>query len=182
LSNFRTALQWLAVQPSVDPGRLVVLGISYGGQAALLSGAYFPDLVRGVVTCTSYAFAGASVPDQTDAAWSIGGEPVPARNAIPVERIAGPVLAFGGGKDAISNSSETVQGIVARARAHGRADIVGRVYPDAGHGVGCRIPNIPVGDEVPGTNVYAGGTPATNAAAAVATWPLVLGFLRTLHA
>ena len=181
LEYFRTALQWLAVQPGVDPKWLVVVGISYGGQAALLSGGYFPDLVRGVVTCTSGAFAGASVPDQTDAAWSIGGEPVLARSAIPVEKIGGPVLAFGGGKDAISNSAEAVREIVARARAHGRTDIVGHVYADAGHGVGCRVPNLPVGDEVPGTNVYAGGTPATNAAAAVATWPLVLRFLRTLQ-
>jgi dienelactone hydrolase len=181
LEYFRSALQWLAAQPGIDPRQLVVFGASYGGQAALLSGAYFPELVHGVITCSGGASAGASVPDQSDAAWSLGGKPVPARSAIPVERIAGPVLAFGGGKDAIADSAEAVREIVSRARAHGRHDIVGHIYPDAGHGVGCRVPNIPVGDEVPGTNVWAGGTPETNASAAVATWPLMLRFLRNLR-
>jgi dienelactone hydrolase len=183
LEYFRKALQWLSTQRGVDPRRLVVLGISYGGRAALLSGANFPDLVRGVVTCTGGARAGASIPDQTDAAWSIGGKPIAAASPIPVEQIAGTVLAFGAGKDAIGDSADAVRDLIARARAHGRDNVVGRIYPNAGHGVGCGIPNLPGADAIPttaGTSVWTGGTPAANSAAAAAAWPLALRYFGKL--
>lgn len=48
LEYFRRAFEWLGRQPGVDPAKLVVLGISRGGEAALLLGSTYPDLVHGV--------------------------------------------------------------------------------------------------------------------------------------
>jgi dienelactone hydrolase len=184
LEYFQAALRWLAARPGVDPGRLVVYGVSRGGEAALLVGATFPDLVHGVVSCTGSAYVLGSTPPGA-AAWTYGGTPIAERGAIPVERIAGPVLAFFGGKDGIGDPTPSEQEIASRARRSGRKDIVVKVYPDAGHGTGCRIPNAPTGDEyplAPGTTLYGGGTPTSNAEAAAAAWPLVLRFLRDLRA
>jgi dienelactone hydrolase len=48
LEYFAQALRWFARQPEVEAGRIAVLGISRGGELALLLGATFPDL-RAVV-------------------------------------------------------------------------------------------------------------------------------------
>jgi dienelactone hydrolase len=183
LEYFETALRWLASQPGVDPQRLVVLGVSRGGEAALLVGATFPDLVHGVVECTGSANVNGSVPEG-DAAWTLAGKPVP-YGPIPTERIAGPVIAFGGGKDGFGDSAQSVRDIVARARAHGRKDVVGHIYANAGHGVGCVMPNQPLVGQMeymvaPSTYIDRGGTLAANEQAAAASWPLLLRFLRTL--
>jgi hypothetical protein len=47
------------------------------------------------------------------------------------EQIAGPVLVTGGGKDGIWPSGLFMRMIVERARAYGRTDIVGHIYPKA---------------------------------------------------
>jgi dienelactone hydrolase len=113
LEYFQTALRWLGSQPGVDPRRLVVVGVSRGGEAALLVGATFGGLVHGVISCTGSANVNGSFPEG-DAAWTLGGKPVP-YGRIPVEQIAGPVLAFGGGHDAVGNSAAAVQQIVDEA-------------------------------------------------------------------
>jgi dienelactone hydrolase len=184
LEYFATALHWLASRPGVDPQRLVVLGVSRGGEAALLVGATFPDLVHGAISCTGSADVQGSFPPG-DAAWTLAGKPV-ADGPIPVERIAGPVLAFGGGQDGVGNSAVSVREIVDRARAHGRRDIVGHVYATAGHGVGCVMPKQPLVGQMeymigPSTYLERGGTVAANEQAAAASWPLVLQFLRKLR-
>lgn len=48
LEDARRALRTLAVQPGVDPGRLVLVGHGEGGWKALRLAAEFPDWVRGV--------------------------------------------------------------------------------------------------------------------------------------
>ena len=118
--------------------------------------------------------------------WTVGGQPIP-YGPIPVERIAGPVLVTGGGKDAALPSAIFTQWIVERARTYGRTDIVGRIYPKAGHSVGCDVPNVPpfqvvVAKDGFGRRVvlYTGGTRVANALAAAASWPLVPRFLRAL--
>jgi len=184
LEYFRTALRWLAAQPGVDPRRIVVLGVSRGGEAALLASAMFPDLVHGAISCTGSADVQGSVPEG-DAAWTLNGTPVPAGTPIAVERTAGPVLAFFGGKDGFGDPTLSERELVARARAHGRRDIVVHVYPNAGHGVGCVVPNVPLVGQMeyavaPSTYVNRGGTLAANEQAAAAASSLVLRFLRTL--
>ena len=176
---FAKALRWLGAQPGVDPQRVIVLGLSLGGEAALLLGATYPELVHGVVACTTNA-------QVTRPIWTVGGQPIP-YGPIPVERIAGPVLVTGGGKDAALPSAIFTQWIVERARTYGRTDIVGRIYPKAGHSVGCDVPNVPPSQVVVAKDgfgrrvvLYTGGTRVANALAAAASWPLVPRFLRTL--
>jgi dienelactone hydrolase len=181
LEYFAEALTWLAAQPGVDARRLVVLGISRGAEAALLLGATFPNLVHGVVSCTGSSEVLGAFPGP-GAAWTLRGKPVPP-GPLMVEKVGGPVLAFGGGKDAIGPSAQAVRAIVSRARSHGRRDVVGRVYPQAGHGIGCIVPNVPLANAVrigPSTYVATGGTPSSNEQAAARSWPLVPKFLSNL--
>src|SRR2546423_12920781 len=49
LEYFVKALSWLRSQPGVDPAHLFTYGVSRGSEAALLLGALYPDLVRGVI-------------------------------------------------------------------------------------------------------------------------------------
>jgi dienelactone hydrolase len=48
LEYFQRAISWLAKQPDVDPTRITLIGSSRGGEAALLIGATYPQLVRAV--------------------------------------------------------------------------------------------------------------------------------------
>jgi dienelactone hydrolase len=181
LEYFAKALRWLATQPGVDPNRIVVYGVGRGAEASLLVGSTYPELVHGVVVSSPSADVLGGIPGPS-AAWTLGGKPVP-EGPIPVWRIAGPVLAFGGGKDLAYSSAYAVDELVERARDHGRPDITGRVYPDAGAGVGFGIPNLPTyGRVIKLGNHYigVGGTPGANVRAWAASWPLVLRFVRKL--
>jgi dienelactone hydrolase len=181
LEYFAKALRWLAAQPGVDPNRVLIYGVSRGGEAALLLGATYPELVHGVIACTPSADVNPAYPGP-GVAWTLGGQPVPL-GPIPVWQIAGPVFATGGGKDLVWPSAYAVHEITDRARAHGRPDIGGRVYADAGHGVGYGVPNLPVYGKVIKLGnhfIGIGGTPGANVRAWAASWPLVLRFIRTL--
>jgi len=73
----------------------------------------------------------------------------------------------------LGDSASATRELVNVAHASGRANGVGEVSPSAGHGVGCRIPNIPAEAEAKvsaGTFLTLGGAPAANSEAA-ATWP-----------
>jgi dienelactone hydrolase len=174
LEYFEKALQWLASQPSVDPNRITVIGVSRGGEAALLTAASYPNLVHGVVVCTTSSHVlGAYPPPASGAAWTINGKAI-LTGLLPVDKITAPTLIFGGGKDEIGDSASATRELVNFAHAHGRANVIGKVYPFAGHGVGCRIPNIPAAAEAEvsvGTFLTLGGTAAANSEAAAASWP-----------
>jgi dienelactone hydrolase len=182
LEYFEKALRWLGEQPGVDPRRLVVAGISRGGEAALLLGATYPDLVHGVVACTPSADVLPSTRG-IGFAWTLRGKPVPL-GPIPVEAIGGAAWVTGGGKDEISDSAQAVRDILSRAKAHGRTNVTGAVYAGAGHAVGCVIPNQPLPEQFslgPGGGYFErGGTPTANEAAAAASWPHVFRLLRSL--
>jgi dienelactone hydrolase len=176
LEYFATALRWLGTQPGVDPNRIAVLGVSRGGELALLLAAAFPDLVHGAIACTTASHVLGADPGT---AWTLGGKPVPF-GLLPVDKISAPTLITGGGQDEIVDSAPATKQLLAFAHSHGRTNVVGRVYPKAGHGVGCRQPNLPIPSEVeesPGTFLSLGGTPAANAEAATAAWPVLLRFL-----
>ena len=177
---FEKALRWLGSRPGVDPKRVVVLGVSRGAEAALLLGGTYPDLAHGVVACTTDSQVLGAVGGGP--AWTLGGNPIPL-GPIPVERIVGPVLVSGGGKDEVVDSAQGVRDIVSRARAYGVNDVTGKIYPAAGHGIGCITPNVPLTGEIqigPSSYAETGGTPAANELAAAASWPLVLRLLRSL--
>ena len=74
LEYLETALKWLARQKEVDPERIVVLGYSRGGELALMLGARFPQLVRGVIAVVPSGVRWSSVHDVDRAAWTLGGK------------------------------------------------------------------------------------------------------------
>jgi dienelactone hydrolase len=179
LEYFATALRWLGTQPGVDPNRIAVLGVSRGGELALLLAAAFPDLVHGAIACTTASHVLGADPG---IAWTLAGKPVPF-GLLPVDKISAPTLITGGGKDEIIDSASATKELLTLAHSHGRTNVVGRVYPNAGHGVGCRQPNLPIPSEVeesPGMFLSLGGTSAANAEAAAAAWPVLLRFLNEL--
>jgi dienelactone hydrolase len=155
LEYFRTALEWLAARPDVDPSRIFVSGGSRGAEAALLLAANFPDLVHGVIASSPDNVAVCSAATG-ESSWTLNGDPVacshyrgPAGDnpaaAIPVEKIRGPLFMDCGRLDAIKNSCGAGQAILDRLAAH---HVAGPhlllAYPRAGHLVDSMIPYWPV--------------------------------------
>jgi dienelactone hydrolase len=153
LEYFTRALKLLRAQPEVDPDHVLVAGESRGGEAALLLGAHFPELVNGVIAgVPSSVVNPGERPDTSKPAWTLGGRPLPAvspsefghpnppgkaRAVIPVERIGGPVLLTCGEQDLRWPSCGYVDAIITRLRAHRFAHPVTALrYPDAGHLIG----------------------------------------------
>jgi dienelactone hydrolase len=188
LEYFRSALRWLRQQPGVDPSKVVVLGISRGGECALLLGTVYPELVHGVVSYvgsslvwgTQYTVSGPY--DPPEASWTLAGKPVPFATGsgvdpeavIPVEKIAGPIFLVGAVLDNVWPSANFANEIVARLRQHQRTDYASLVYYNAGHAVGAAVPNVAVG-------AWGGGTLAGDAQARVDSWPKLLAFLDRLR-
>jgi BAAT / Acyl-CoA thioester hydrolase C terminal len=113
LEYFARALRRLRSRPDVDPNRVAVIGISRGGEAALLIGATYPRLVHGVVALVPSNVVNPS-PDGRSTSWTLNGRAVPQVRpeefgdpdptstpdaVIPAERITGPVLTASGGLD-----------------------------------------------------------------------------------
>jgi dienelactone hydrolase len=152
LEYFTKALAVLRAQPGVDRRRLVVMGASRGGEAALLLGAHFPELVDGVVANVPSSVVNPSGPDASQPAWTLRGRPLPAvgtagfgqadpaanpQAVIPVERIGGPILLTCGALDLVWPSCAHLDAITSRldARRFGHP-VTALRYPDAGHLVG----------------------------------------------
>jgi dienelactone hydrolase len=83
LERIQKALQWLRDQPNVEPvdDRIPVMGVSKGGELALLAAATFPELVGPVVAYTpsSVVWEGidsASPRPPGRSSWSLDGRPV----------------------------------------------------------------------------------------------------------
>jgi dienelactone hydrolase len=152
LEYFIGALKLLRARPGVDPRHVLVAGESRGGEAALLLGAHFPQLVNGVIAGVPSSVVNPGLPDTSRQAWTPGGRPLPAvspsefgqpnppgqqRAVIPVERIGGSVLLACGQQDLVWPSCAYVDAISARLRAHRFAHPVTALrYRDAGHLVG----------------------------------------------
>ena len=184
LEYFARAVAWLGRRPAVDPRRLVVYGESRGSEAALELGVHYPALVHGVVAIVpssevnpgNVTYGAGVVP-----AWTFRGQAIPFTGSaanIPVERIRGPILVAGGGRDLVWPSYYHAQDIAERSRQRHGPRVVVDDYPDAGH-FGYAVPNLPSGDAfyVAGQRRPIGGTTAANAAARADLWPRILRFL-----
>ena len=152
LEYFTSALEVLRAQPGVDPDHVLVAGESRGGEAALLLGAHFPQLVSGVIAGVPSSVVHPGLPDAIRPAWTLRDRPLPAvspsevglptppgkaRAVIPVERIRGPILLTCGEQDVVWPSCGYVDAITARLRAHRFAHPVTALrYRDAGHLIG----------------------------------------------
>ena len=191
LEYFASALRRLGAQPDVDPRRIVVVGVSRGGEAALLIGATYPRLVHGVVGLVPSNVVNPSLNGRS-AAWTLAGRPVPHvraedyRDPDPVrtpdavmraERVAGPILTASGGLDELWPSYDYTATLHERLAAHRFA------YPhrdlrfeSAGHGLGAAIPYLPTA-----TDRRLGGSAAADEAAKAALWPRILGFIGGLR-
>jgi dienelactone hydrolase len=183
IEYFGTAAKVLSEQPGVANRHVIVGGFSRGTEAALLAAQNYPALVRGVLLYAPNYVAGAGYPVGNNA-WTLGGKPVP-RLAIPVDRIAGQVLAVAGGKDAVwpslAQSEQLMQLLVDAGDRSAHRTLE---YPAAGHIVGS-YPYTPQGtrsltNKVIGDDDWSGGDPAVNAAARADGWPKVLAFLKSV--
>lgn len=174
-------------------GRVAVLGISRGSEAALLLGAHFPDLVGGVAAYVPSSVANVGLgPTPGAPAWTLGGQPVPTAPLrefgdpspadaplaiIPVEDVRGPILLVSGTDDHLWPSSRYAAAIVARLDAtRDPFPHQSLVYKGAGHGVGGPIPYAPEAPPIVGSHNL-GGSPAANARGREDSWPKLLAFL-----
>jgi dienelactone hydrolase len=182
LEYFVGTLRWMRKRPEVDPGHIVTFGVSRGGEPSLLLASTFPHLVHGAVDYVGADVAIGSPADVKQPAWTYRGKPLPV--SIPVNRIAGPVFAVGGGADRLWPSGFYVHDLEQELRGHDRRDVM-LVYPHAGHLVGLVVPDQP---ELTTTldSIYGkldlGGSPQADEAAREDSWPRLLHFLATLTA
>jgi dienelactone hydrolase len=183
LEYFQRGLEWLGRQPGVDPSKLVMMGVSRGGEGALLIASVYPELVHASVGYVPNAYVWPGYPDTTEPAWTLNGQPVPhvdfdgppkEAETIKVERIAGPVFVVGAGLDQLWRSAEYVLQIAGRLRAHGRTDFAALTYKSAGHSIGIGLPYLRT------ATLSLGGSPAADAKARDDSWPKLLAFLERL--
>jgi dienelactone hydrolase len=183
------ACAWLRAQDLVEVLPPCVVGLSRGGELALLAASLTPDEVGPVA-----ALVGSGVPwgawgpgtDVLQTGWRFAGEPVAqmvedeadpnaciddegmvAAAEIPVERANGPVLLLSGEDDAMWPSARLSRIAEARAAREGAADRATHVaYPHAGHF--CTTPpGFPLTSE---DVVRNGGSRAGNQAARLDSW------------
>src|SRR6185436_15110426 len=195
LEYFATALQWMSAQPSVDPSRVGVLGLSRGAELALLLGTIHRDVHAVVAYMPSNVIVRGCCDAGTPVAWTLGGRAVaPAQSApmrrsmtmdrpeIPVERINGAVLLISGRDDEVWASTEMADAIMARLRQHRFAHpFVHLAYDHAGHGIGRPFTSTMELNSrrhpLSGRIVRMGGTPSGTARARADSWRQMLAFV-----
>lgn len=164
LETFDRAIQWMRLQPEVAADRIGVLGGSKGAEAALLIATRHPEL-RAVVATMPSSVIWAGVNWKTfishPSSWSLDGRPLDylrlasfdrktvssvyrevlspskaqERAAIPVERIAAPVLLVCGEDDTMWPSCSMARQLEMRATRFGHPRVTVLAYPNAGHAV-----------------------------------------------
>lgn len=176
LDYFARGFRWLGRQDGVDPHRMAISGASRGSEAALLMGADFPQLVRGVIGMVPSADVNTGL-EGVATAWRLHGRPVP-DGPIAVERIRGPVLTVSGGADAQWNSTVYARRIARRREAHHAPyHDVALHYPGAGHAIALPVPALPPPNP---SDIGSGGSALADAAAREDAWPRILAFMDQL--
>jgi dienelactone hydrolase len=77
LEYFAAAMAWLGRQPEVDGERMAVMGMSKGGELALLLGGYFPELVRAVIAVAPSAVVWPGFGKGLSSSWTYNSHPLP---------------------------------------------------------------------------------------------------------
>lgn len=84
LEYFERTISWLRAQPNVQSGRVAVMGVSKGGELAVLLGATYPEHVGAVVgySASSIVWRGGPYGPQSllarpRSSWMLRGEPLP---------------------------------------------------------------------------------------------------------
>lgn len=182
LEYFLAALRVLreAVASAVP---LVVLGMSRGSEAAMLTAIHSGGCVDAVVAAVPGNVVAGSWPPGGPA-WLLEGRALPyvthsgpesedPAAFIPVELVPGPILLAGAGADRVWPSADMARALAGRLQEHG--DPHGHTileYPDAGHSLGYLIPRLPPGLLPPDLV----DEPVDQAARADA-WPRVVEFI-----
>lgn len=91
LEYFAEAIAWLKNQAAVDPDRIAVMGVSKGGELALLLAATYPENIKAVVgySASPVVWRGASyrplsfVFGSPKSSWTLGGKPLPFLDVRP---------------------------------------------------------------------------------------------------
>ena len=205
LESLEAGVDWLRGQPGMARRRIAVLGVSKGGEAALLLASRDPRLCAVVAAVpSSVVWAGIDMAHPatpvTVSSWSFAGQSVPfvpyadgpfrgvrdlyerslvkasPEAAIPVEKIRGPVLLVSGKSDQLWPSTPMSEAVMARLDAKRFASPHTHLaYDDAGHAV--FGPPLPADSPNLARLAGLGGTPQGNQAARLDNWPKTLTFL-----
>lgn len=203
LETVDRAVEWLRKQPTVDPNRIAIVGVSKGAELALLSASRNPRIKAVVVMApSSMVFQSLNRSQNATSSWTSGGtdvpfapfvrseafdksrrlvdlylsslEAAPATARIPVEKISGPILLLSGKDDALWPSAKMANEIASRlAQNHFRYAVINRSYDDVGHHV-ASLPLRPTGD-----SVRLGGKPQALAKTHIQAWQEIVSFLNT---
>ena len=191
LEYFKNAIDWLQTQESVDADKIGVIGVSRGGELALLLGATYPEITAVVGYVPSSVVIGgiSSTNPGEKSAWTLNGTPIPfatswetsEENTIPVEQINGPILLISGKDDQIWPSSVLSEIAMDRLRENDHPYPYEHLsYEEAGHIIG--LPYWPttgwgIINPLTGELFNTGGTPQSDAAASADSWQRLLAFL-----
>ncbi|MDQ0572185.1 dienelactone hydrolase [Variovorax paradoxus] len=85
LEYFGTALEWLSAQTSVAANNIGVVGVSRGGELALLLGATYPE-IRAVVAYVPSGILWPAYPESGYSAWTQNGEEIPYARTLTHEQ------------------------------------------------------------------------------------------------
>ena len=201
LEYFKTAIDWLRAQPSVNPDCIGIVGTSIGGMTALLAAAHYPQL-KAVVAAVPSSVVWSTFGSSRMSMFSLAGQSLPyvpyglsggnriinlydagldtldqhPDAVIPVEKINGPVMVICGKADSLWPSCRMSEQIVARLEVRKFPHAFQRLeYADAGHSV--FGPAIPTDSRAFASLGSLGGTPASNNAARIDSWPKAANFI-----
>ncbi|HEY2791477.1 MAG TPA: acyl-CoA thioesterase/bile acid-CoA:amino acid N-acyltransferase family protein [Micromonosporaceae bacterium] len=192
IEYFELAVSWLASQPGVEPGKIVIDGTSRGGEAALLTGLHDPQ-VAGVISIVGDDSVGPATNTDGDglgaSAWTYDGIPLPyspsmvnegqASALIPVAKIPVPILGACGLDDGIQRNCLFLQDLMKRRGKHAGDRFF--VFPGVGHEIGANWP-YESGNYVGAEEVTFGVTAAADQKVRMQLWPAILNFIKNIPA
>ncbi len=165
-------VEYFARAAQVMAGPVRVVGYSRGSEAALLLSGLYPNLVGGTVLAAPAAGVNLGFP-RGGYAWTLGGSP---QLDIPLDRIAGPVLAVAGTLDGVWNSSMNLATLQESLGDKLRPLVI----DDAGHtvfGVPYALVPTVAAHPLAGERANLGGTRPANEQARRESWAALLEFL-----